>query len=429
MAWAVPEFEPQEVNAAGKALARIAFPVETPDGLDALAVLNNWRSSHAYPLNTFQITLRNRARRIEGNVIIAQREKRLDSIHRKLVAKSSMRMTQMQDIAGCRAVFSKLADVYKLVELYNTRQFGHKFRNAKDYIANPKPDGYRSYHLVYEYVGSGPGVPYTGLRVEIQVRTQTQHAWATAVEAVGIFTRQALKSNQGDVGWLRFFSLMGTAIASIERTPCVPNTPLTKDELLAELQPLAEKLTARNMLRAYNTTLNTLGSAKDAKYFIVELDPDLNSVTVRQFKKKESAEANRQYTELESQIPDGSRRQVVLVSVADINALKRAYPNYFLDTALFSRLVDRVLRGDFPELLTDEPASLTTSGKTSNAVQGKFSWPVAKQRMPRTGKHRAELQNESDNDLLLAFGRTDGEPGDPEADALLAEIRRRLLDV
>jgi hypothetical protein len=349
MAWAVPQYSLQEVNAAGKALGQMAFPV-TEEGEGALTVINNWRSSHAYPLNTFQITLRNRARRIERNVIIAQREKRLDSIHRKLVAKPTMRMTQMQDIAGCRAVFSKLADVYTLVDLYKSRQFDHKFRGEKDYIQNPKADGYRCYHLVYEYVGNGPGLPYTGLRVEIQVRTQVQHAWATAVEAVGIFTRQALKSNQGDAGWLRFFALMGSAISAIEGTPCVPNTPTTKAALLAELRPLTQSLTARDMLRAYNTTLQTLGSPKDAKYFIVELDPDESRVTVRRYKAKESAEANRQYTELESRIRDTSRRQVVLVSVADINALKRAYPNYFLDTELFARLLDRVLKGDFPDL-------------------------------------------------------------------------------
>lgn len=359
MAWAVPEYDPQQVNAAGKALGKMAFPVDTDEGLEALAVINNWRSSHAYPLNTFQITLRNRARRIERNVIIAQREKRLDSIHRKLVTKKTMRMTQMQDIAGCRAVLGKLSDVYRLVDLYKSRQFDHKFRNEKDYIASPKPDGYRSYHLVYEYVGYGPATPYSGLRVEIQVRTQTQHAWATAVEAVGIFTRQALKSSQGDADWLRFFALMGTAIAAIEQTPSVPKTPYVKPELLGELRQLADSLAARDMLRAYNTTLNTIGSAKDAKYFIVELDPDESKVTVRRFKAKESSEANRQYTKLESQIQEDSRRQVVLVSVTDINALKRAYPNYFLDTALFSRLVERVLKGDFP----DPPPPETSLGE------------------------------------------------------------------
>lgn len=349
MAWATPEYEPQEVNSAGRSLGKMAFPVNTPEGLKALSIINNWRSSHAYPLNTFQITLRHRARRIEKGVIIAQRAKRLDSIHRKLVSKSTMRMTQMQDIAGCRAVFTRLSSVYSLVSAYKSGKFEHKFRNEKDYITSPKIDGYRSYHLVYEYVGTAQTKAYDGLRVEIQVRTQYQHAWATAVEAVGIFTRQALKSNQGDEDWLRFFALMSSAIAAIERTPAVPDTPYEKRELLREINLLARKLRARDMLKAYNTTLDTLGSAKDAKYFIVQLDPEESRVTVRRYKAKESAEANRFYTELESQIEEVSREQVVLVSVSDINALKRAYPNYFLDTALFSRLVDRVLKGGFPE--------------------------------------------------------------------------------
>jgi len=351
MAWAVPEYKPEEVNAAGRALQKMEFPVVSPEALKHLAIINNWRAAHAYPLNTFQITLRHRARKIERKVIIAQRAKRLDSIHRKLVSKPTMRMTQMQDIAGCRAVFTRLAQVHKLVQAYKNGQFGHKYRNEKNYILEPKRDGYRSFHLVYEYVGTAQTALYNGLRIEVQIRTQYQHAWATAVEAVGIFTRQALKSNQGDEDWLRFFALMSSAIAALEGTNCVPGTPTDKGELLRELHELADKLRARDMLRAYNTTLDTLGAAKDAKYFIVHLDPEEGRVTVTRYKAKESAEANRQYTQLESQIPDDSRQQVVLVSVADINALKRAYPNYFLDTALFSRLVDRVLKGDFPDLV------------------------------------------------------------------------------
>lgn len=327
----------------------MAFPVDTAEGLEALQVLNNWRSAHAYPLNTFQMTLRSRARKVEKNAIVAQREKRLDSIYRKLSSKKTMRMTQMQDIAGCRAVFEKLSNVYKLADIYIKNKEYHKFRNNKDYISSPKPDGYRSFHLVYEYVGTENTKSYTGLRIEIQLRTQMQHAWATAVEAVGIFTRQALKSNQGDEDWLRFFALMSSAIAAIERTPCVPETPTLKSKLVDEIQHLADKLQARQMLRAYNTTLHTLGSKKDVKYFIVELDPEKNEVTLHQYKAKDSSQANKFYTELESRIPEESRRQVVLVSVADINALKRAYPNYFLDTALFSRLVERVLRKDIPD--------------------------------------------------------------------------------
>ncbi|AOH85708.1 hypothetical protein AWL63_18950 [Sphingomonas panacis] len=354
MAWTTLEFQPDEYNAAARLLARTAFPVSTLEGLHALDVINNWRSAHAYPLNTFQITLRNRARKFEKSVTVAQRAKRLDSIHRKLISKKTMRLTQMQDIAGCRAIFTRLTSVYRLAEFYKTKDFDHKFRNEKDYIENPKPDGYRSYHLVYEYVGTDATAEYSGLRVEIQIRTQMQHSWATAVEAVGLFTRQALKSNQGDEDWLRFFALMSSAIAAIERTPSVPGAPIAKVELVNEIQRLSQKLRAKDMLRAYNTTLETIGAAKDAKYFIIEVDPEEGKTTLRRFKAKESSSANLRYTELESKIPEGSRRQVVLVSASDIAALKKAYPNYFLDTALFSRLVDRVLTGDFPEPLVEE---------------------------------------------------------------------------
>lgn len=351
MAWAKPEYPLDEVNAAGRKLGKLGFPVESDDGLAALAVINNWRSSHAYPLNTFQITLRNKARKLDRNVIVAQRAKRLESIHRKLVVRPTMRMVQMQDIAGCRAVFAKLVHVYRLVRAYKSSKFDHKYRGEKDYIKEPKNDGYRCYHLVYEYCGKGETEAYSGLRVEVQVRTQLQHAWATAVEAVGIFTKQALKSNQGDRDWLRFFALMGSAFAAMEKTPPVPGTPASKSALVAEIGNLVRSLRVKEMLQVYNATIRTLGAAKDAKYFLVELDPDSISVTLRRYKAKESAEANRLYTELESQIPDGSPRQIVLVSVDNVNALRRAYPNYFLDTDLFARQVEKVLKGDFPDPL------------------------------------------------------------------------------
>ncbi|MGY2197913.1 RelA/SpoT domain-containing protein [Pseudomonas gingeri] len=369
MAWATPQYKPEEVNAAARKLASLEFPVFGDEDLNILSIINNWRSAHAYPLNTFQITLRNRARKIERDVIIAQRSKRLDSIHRKLTNKNSMRMTQMQDIAGCRAVFSKLKNVYKLVTEYKASRFDHKFRNEKDYISSPKPDGYRCYHLVYEYHGTRPEtIPYNGLRVEVQIRTQMQHAWATAVEAVGVFTKQALKSNQGDKDWLRFFSLMSAAFSALEGTPPVPDTPTDKTELINEITNLANHLNVKKTLQVYNSTITTLGSAQDEKYFIVEMNPEDLKVTIRRYKAKQSEEANRVYTELESKIPDDSSNQVVLVSVENINALKRAYPNYFLDTNNFSKLVDRVLKGDIPDPIL--PGSFIPEGSEKYPNKG-----------------------------------------------------------
>lgn len=337
----------------------MAFPVVDDDALKALSVINNWRSSHAYPLNTFQITLRKRARKLEKDVIVAQRIKRLESIHAKLSRQATMRMSQMQDIAGCRAVLKKMTTVRRLVSIYKSSRFAHRLKGEKDYISAPKPDGYRCHHLVYIYQGTEATKAYTGLQVEVQIRTQLQHAWATAVEAVGIFTRQALKSNQGDRDWLRFFALMSSAIAAIEKCSPVPNTPTNKDDLVNEIRRLSEKLRVQQTLNVYNTSIDYLGSAKDAKYFVLSLDPMTQKITVWRYKALQSERANAHYIELEGALPEGDSTQVVLVSVENINALKRAYPNYFLDTNRFSSLVTKVTSGDIPnpqaqkELLLD----------------------------------------------------------------------------
>ncbi|MDR0808223.1 MAG: RelA/SpoT domain-containing protein [Gemmobacter sp.] len=150
MAWAAPEYKPEDVNSAGRMLAGMGFPASTPEAQKALEIINSWRASHAYPLNTFQTTLRRNAKKIEGEIIVSQRIKRLDSIHRKLTSNSSMRMTQMQGIAGCRVVFKGMKSIGELVKVYKASRFGHAFRGEKDYIKEPKSDGYRCHHLVYQ---------------------------------------------------------------------------------------------------------------------------------------------------------------------------------------------------------------------------------------------------------------------------------------
>nr|WP_269456302.1 RelA/SpoT domain-containing protein [Rhizobium quercicola] len=84
--------------------------------------------------------MRNKSKKFEHEVIVAQRTKRLESIHAKLARQPSMRMSQMQDIAGCRAVLKSMTNVRKLVELYKNSRFEHQLRSEKDYITNPRPD-------------------------------------------------------------------------------------------------------------------------------------------------------------------------------------------------------------------------------------------------------------------------------------------------
>ena len=54
-------------------------------------------------------------------------------------------------------------------------------------------------------------------------------------------------------------------------------------------------------------------------------------------------QANAAYTNAEKMLGMESRTQVVLVSVASVSALKRAYPNYFLDTDDFLKELQKII--------------------------------------------------------------------------------------
>lgn len=330
--WASPEFAKSEVNWAGRILVG-QTPSDEDDVEKAYQIINNWRSSHGFPLLALRITLGNRASQVDASSLIAQRIKRLSSISYKLQRFPTMNMIQMQDVGGCRAVVSNVAQVRALRGLY--RRMKHRLVREDDYITQPKASGYRSSHLVYRYM-SDKKETYNGLQIEIQLRSRLQHAWATAVETVGTFLQQSLKASQGTTDWLRFFSLMGSALALRERTPLVPETPGNKTRLVAELRHHVQLLDVRRRLESYRSTLETRArpEARRARYYLLELNPSEGRLVVRGYKGNELDRATTEYLAVERAL-SGAGAEAVLVSVESLDQLRRAYPNYFLDTRVF----------------------------------------------------------------------------------------------
>ena len=136
---------------------------------------------------------------------------------------------------------------------------------------------------------------------------------------------------------------MGTAIALREKTPLVPRTPENETDLLKELRDYESKLDVRSRLRAYGAALRRTsrrGSLRQAHYYLVVLEPSENRVAVKGYRSSESRTANDEYLAIERSIQAGERAgDAVLVSVDSISALKRAFPNYFLDTRRFLEAV------------------------------------------------------------------------------------------
>lgn len=345
MAWAVPTYSKNQVDRAGDVLIKENASQEDID--QALEVLNNWRSAHAFPLNTFQIRLRKEVQRIDDNAIVAQRLKRKTSILYKLERFDGMRLARMQDIGGCRAVVFGMKNVRQLHTNYKKCRIKHRLVNEKDYISSPKESGYRGIHLVYRYFSDKMDT-YNGLQVELQLRTRIQHAWATAVEIIGIFIHHSLKSSVGPDKWLRFFSLMGSVFAFAERTPLVPGTPTKEADLKIAVRKLVKDLKVIQKLESYGRTLKQMDRprTKMAHFYLMYLKPLSGELRVQIYRKEESKRASLDYLEIEKRLSDDKGAEAVLVSVDSIEALKAAYPNYYLDTTRFLEYLKKYLKSN-----------------------------------------------------------------------------------
>ncbi len=339
MVWTEPQYNKAKVDKAGHTLIKADASQENIE--NALTVLNNWRSSHGYPMNTFQARLRQKAKIIDSNSLVVQRLKRVPSIIKKLKREQTKTMTlsQMQDIAGCRAVLSDMEQVNKLVEVYKkSRGLKHKRIREKDYIKNPKGDGYRSIHLVYKYK-SDKIKKYDGLQIEIQIRSKMQHSWATAIEIVDLFTKQAIKSNEGEEEWKDFFRLVSSAFAKIENQPEVANTPKDPNVLYNEIKAGVEKLKIFSKMNTWSQALKVIEpKLKDLHFFLLELDvSDENDakLSVRGYPKEAETIATEHYLEAEKLQSGNKDKDVVLVGAKSIEELKKAYLNYFANSKDF----------------------------------------------------------------------------------------------
>lgn len=113
---------------------------------------------------------------------ITSRVKKPESIIQKLHKKGlpftiEAVMANLSDVAGVRIICEFVDDIYTIASLI-AMQDDLRVIKIKDYIVNPKPNGYRSYHMIVEipvFFSKGK----TPMRVEIQIRTMAMDFWAS----------------------------------------------------------------------------------------------------------------------------------------------------------------------------------------------------------------------------------------------------------
>lgn len=335
-----PQFTKSQVTKAGQ---RIANKAQV--SLNDYVMVENWRASHAWVINTFQANLRRRSR--GTNIVVGTRLKRRVTIFDKLTRFPKMQLGRMHDIAGCRVIFP---DVQSLTEFRNDvhkARFAHTRKSVDEekwnYISFPKPDGYRGIHDVYEYnTRSNQGAAWKGLLIEIQYRTLLQHSWATAVEVAGLLTHNNPKFGQGAPEFVEFFAVASELLARKyeDLTSCYPDDKF--EDLVDRLKILENNTRILQLFRRVNSK-------------VVSINFKMNNILIFPFVKEEEEnksdlevisfgnlkQAIDVYNKLERE-REGSA-DIVLVRADTFENMRITFRNYFADTTEFVSHLDSIL--------------------------------------------------------------------------------------
>lgn len=302
------------------------------DYKNAIEILNDWREAHGAILDSYYDKCIKLSKKIDKNVIVAQRLKRLPTIISKLNRFKSMRLSSMQDIAGVRIIAS---DMDQLSAIEKKIKKWKNLKRIKDYINHPKNSGYRGKHFIFEK---------NGMFVEIQLRTQFQHIWATSVETIDVFRGTSLKERDDSTYWHDFFCQVSSIFAIVEGTPV--NSAYSDLGIVEICNLLQKNMTTHQIsskITSYALTEPIINNEKIKKayYVVITLNFKEKRADVVSFKETEYHLAFEDYKKKEQNSP--KVEQTVLIALNQINKVREVYPNYFMNLNNFLSVIDFIL--------------------------------------------------------------------------------------
>ncbi len=183
-----------------------------------LRLLDDYRRSFGEAYEAVLRTIRQ-----HGEFPTGRLSKSTNSIVEKL-RRESIRLSQMQDIAGCRVVVANIGQQDQFIASLKIDFIGAVIMDRRD---KPSYD-YRAVHVIVEIFGKP---------VEIQVRTSLQHLWAELSEKSSDVLDPTIKYGGGSTEWRDFLTSSSEAIAADEE---YEKSIAEIEEIVVELSELTE---------------------------------------------------------------------------------------------------------------------------------------------------------------------------------------------
>ena len=336
------DYSKTQVDKAGRALSRETFP-SADAWLEYEDIFNTYRARHLEPLTEVTMQLQQWLRDYGVNYYLAQRLKRKPQILRKL-RRLSVRLTQLQDIGGCRIILEKNVDIDHLGDFLARQSLKSEVEilGGSDYREKGRDDsGYRALHLILRR---------SNTIIELQIRSKIQHYWAENVERTSVVYGHYLKEQQGDPAVLRYFKHLSDAFYEVEAGRKVAGK--SKLSLSREREAAEAIIRASARGRVLDSFVNegvirTLLEREQRLHngfnnWLLIFDWNLGSFVNCELAPREPLEASRAYREAEDRYADEDGGfEVVLIGSSDIATIRETHSHYFGVTA-DSELLERL---------------------------------------------------------------------------------------
>ncbi|WP_080732614.1 MULTISPECIES: nucleotidyltransferase family protein [Porphyromonas] len=284
-------------------------------------MLQDLRIAHKSSLAAIFTALHSTALKIDKDSVCTYRIKRIESIISKLLRFREMEVQRIADIAGCRCIMTSDEKVIELYERLKKEEERLPFviRSEKNYIENPKKNGYRSIHLNVQIKDDTKKV------VEIQLRSLDQHNWATLVEISDVLFQSKLKEFEDEINpdLYEFHRLL--AKRDLELTLSDKRKISIISGKFRYLERLGTLFTENHLnLRAQR---NRLKANRNAPFLLISTDKD-GKPELKDFSNFDEAE--KAYFEMFLNNPHNKNIVLTHFKNTTFDKISIAYSNYFM---------------------------------------------------------------------------------------------------
>ena len=299
--------------------------------LELEQVFDEYRKAHLQPLTQTTLELQSWLGNYNTSYYIAQRLKRKPQIIRKLI-RLSVRVTQLQDIGGCRIIVETNKEVDRLhgyIQEKLSQQNDLELVRETDYRSKGRDDtGYRALHLILNR---------SGYKLELQIRSQIQHYWAESIERTSVVYGYHLKEKEGDPTVIQYFKKLSDNFAEIEakREPTAIQK-LDMDRLQQEAERLIAVSDKNKVFDSYvnDDIIKTLIEKENKRgvafnNWIIVFNWNAGSFVSWEVVDRDPDKAIKAYVDHERQFPAQDGYEVVLIGSSDVKTIRQTHSHYF----------------------------------------------------------------------------------------------------